>query len=325
MNDAADNAAGRAPRLSVAPMLDRTDRHFRYLARCFTRHTLLYTEMVVARALLCARPERFLGFDAVEHPLALQLAGSEPRELARAARIGADAGFDEINLNVGCPSDRVQSGRFGACLMAEPGRVAECVAEMRAATGIPVTVKTRIGIDQRDSFEELCAFVETVAGAGCGTFIVHARKAWLNGLSPTQNRSVPPLRYDVVYALKRRFPELRVVLNGGVNSLDEAARHLEQVDGVMIGRAAYADTAMLAEADARFFGAAPAPIARQDVLAQYLRYCGTQCASGTPWSILARPALALFHSRPGARAWRLRLSQAAGDAAGLLRFLEATT
>ena len=244
-------------RLAVAPMLDWTDRHFRWFVRRITRHTLLYTEMVTTGALLHGGDrERFLGFDDDEHPVALQLGGADPHELAICARLGAERGYDEINLNVGCPSDRVQHGRFGACLMAEPALVADCVKAMRDAIDVPVTVKHRIGIDERDSYEALCAFVDTVAAAGCDAFVVHARKAWLSGLSPRENRSVPPLRYDVVHRLKRDFPGLTIVLNGGIESLDAAQAQLAYVDGAMIGRAAYHDPWVLAEADEQIFGAA---------------------------------------------------------------------
>ncbi|MGB5064484.1 MAG: tRNA dihydrouridine(20/20a) synthase DusA, partial [Candidatus Competibacter sp.] len=220
-------------------MLDWTDRHCRYFLRLLTRHTLLYTEMVTTGAILRGDRGRHLAHDPAEHPLALQLGGSDPAELARCARIAADWGYDEVNLNIGCPSDRVQSGRFGACLMAEPDLVAECVAAMRAAADLPVTVKTRIGIDERDSYEELADFVRRVAAGGYTIFIVHARKAWLSGLSPKENREIPPLRYEVVHRLKQDFPELTVVLNGGLTTLQQAAEQLRQVDGVMIGRSAY--------------------------------------------------------------------------------------
>ncbi|MDX1433449.1 MAG: tRNA dihydrouridine(20/20a) synthase DusA, partial [Gammaproteobacteria bacterium] len=217
-------------RLSVAPMMARTDRHCRYLLRLVTRRTLLYTEMVTSGALLHGPRARLLAFDPAERPLALQVGGSEPAELAACARLAADHGFDEINMNVGCPSPRVHAGRFGACLMAEPDRVAECVAAMRAATDIAVTVKTRIGVDERDSYDALADFVARVAAAGCATFVVHARKAWLSGLSPRENRNVPPLRHAVVHRLKRDFPDLGIVINGGIRTLDQVRDHLERVD-----------------------------------------------------------------------------------------------
>ncbi|RPI63030.1 MAG: tRNA dihydrouridine(20/20a) synthase DusA, partial [Lysobacterales bacterium] len=225
-------------RLSVAPMMDRTDRHLRYLLRLLAPHARLYTEMITARALVRGDAERLLRFDAAEHPVALQLGGSEPGELAKAARLGEDAGYDEINLNVGCPSDRVQAGCFGAALMLEPKRVADCVRAMRAAVAVPVTVKTRLGVDHHDSYEFVRDFVGEVAAAGCATFIVHARKAWLSGLSPRENREIPPLDYARVHRLKRELPELTVVINGGFVTLEDSVAQLAQLDGVMIGRAA---------------------------------------------------------------------------------------
>ncbi|WFP52068.1 tRNA dihydrouridine(20/20a) synthase DusA [Methylomonas sp. EFPC3] len=242
-----------ASRFSVAPMLDWTDRHCRYFHRLLSRHALLYSEMVTTGAILQGNAERHLQRDAAEHPVALQLGGSNPRELAQCARIGAGYGYAEINLNVGCPSDRVQNGRFGACLMAEPQLVADCVAAMRDAVSIPVTVKSRIGIDDRDSYTELVDFIATVARAGCKTFIVHARKAWLSGLSPKENREIPPLRYGVVFQLKQDFPELEIVINGGINTLDTAEALLSQVDGVMLGREVYHNPFLLVQVDARIF------------------------------------------------------------------------
>ena len=290
-------------------MLDWTDRHFRYFVRRITRHTLLYTEMVTTGALLHGDRERFLAFHDDEHPVALQLGGSEPRELAACARLGVERGYDEINLNVGCPSDRVQHGRFGACLMAEPGLVADCVKVMRDAVDLPVTVKHRIGIDERDSYDALCDFVGSVAEAGCDAFIVHARKAWLSGLSPRENRTVPPLRYDVVHRLKRDFPALPIVINGGIESLDAAAAQLARVDGVMIGRAAYHDPWLLAEADQRIFGAAPFRRSRCEVVEAMLVYIEAEAANGVPINHVTRHMLGLFHGVPGARAWRRTLSE----------------
>jgi tRNA-dihydrouridine synthase A len=296
-------------RLAVAPMLDWTDRHFRWFVRRITRRTLLYTEMVTTGALLHGGDrERFLGFDDDEHPVALQLGGSDPHELAVCARLGAERGYDEINLNVGCPSDRVQSGRFGACLMAEPALVADCVKAMRDAVAEPVTVKHRIGIDERDSYEALCEFVGAVAAAGCDAFVVHARKAWLSGLSPKENRTVPPLRYDVVHRLKRDFPGLTIVINGGIESLDSAQAQLGHVDGAMLGRAAYHDPWVLAEADARLFGEAPRQLSRREVAEAMLPYIAAQAAAGVPVSRITRHLLGLFHGVPGARAWRRALS-----------------
>ncbi len=295
-------------RLSVAPMMDCTDRHARYLLRLISRHTLLYTEMVTAQALLRGDADYLIGYSPVEHPLALQLGGSDPAQLAQAARIGADFGYDEINLNVGCPSDRVQSGRFGACLMAEPALVGDCVAAMQAAVSVPVTVKCRIGIDRSDRDEDLFDFVETVAAAGCRQFAVHARKAWLDGLSPRENRQIPPLRYDTVYRLKRLRPEIEIVINGGINDMGQALAHLEHVDGVMIGRAAYHAPWLLATADRIIFGAVtPTPV-RSAVLESYLDYVARQHTLGAPLSALTRPLLGLFQGQPGARAWRRDLS-----------------
>ena len=295
-------------RLSVAPMMDCTDRHARYLHRLISRCTLLYTEMVTAQALLRGDAAYLLAYSPAEHPVALQLGGSDPAQLAQAARIGVDFGYDEINLNVGCPSDRVQSGRFGACLMAEPALVGECVAAMQAAVSIPVTVKCRIGIDRTDRDEDLFAFVETVAGAGCGHFTVHARKAWLDGLSPRENREIPPLRYETVYRLKRLRPDLEIVINGGITDLDQALAHLAHVDGVMIGRAAYHSPWLLADVDRRIFGADTPLPERAPVLAQYVEYMDRELAAGTPVTALVRPLLGLFQGEPGSRAWRRTLS-----------------
>ena len=296
-------------RVSVAPMMDWTDRHCRYFLRLLTRHTLLYTEMVTTGAVLRGDRDRLLAHDPAEHPLALQLGGSEPSELAQAARIGADFGFDEINLNVGCPSDQVRSGRFGACLMADPPRVAACVAAMRAAVELPVTVKTRIGIDERDSYQELADFVGCVAGGGCQTFIVHARKAWLTGLSPKQNREIPPLRYDFVHRLKRDFPGLRFVLNGGLTDLEQIAEQLRQTDGVMLGRAAYENPYLLAEVDRRFFDGARPPPERHAIVRALVPYADRQLRAGTPLHCITRHVLGLFQGVPGARAWRRYLSE----------------
>ncbi len=309
-------------RLSVAPMLDWTDRHFRYFIRRITRRTLLYTEMVATGALLHGDRERLIGFHDDEHPVALQLGGSEPADLATCARIGAQRGYDEINLNVGCPSDRVQQGRFGACLMAEPALVADCVAAMREAVDVPVTVKHRIGIDDQDSYQALCDFVGTLAEAGCAAFIVHARKAWLSGLSPKENRTVPPLRHDVVHRLKRDFPQLTIVINGGIESLDQAIEQLAHVDGVMIGRAAYHDPWLLAEADARVFGDLPASTTRREVFEAMLPYIERELAAGTRLHAITRHMLGLFHGVPGARAWRRMLSAGGGTDADRLHLFK---
>lgn len=298
-------------RLSVAPMMDWTDRHDRYFLRLITRRTLLYTEMITTSAILHGDRDRLLGHDPAEHPLALQLGGSSPAELAACARIAEAYGFDEVNLNVGCPSGRVQNARFGACLMAEPETVAAAVAAMRSATRLPVTVKTRTGIDQRDSYADLEAFVAAVADAGCGSVTVHARKAWLSGLSPKENREVPPLDYPRVYRLKEEFPGLEVVINGGIASLDEAERHLAHVDGAMIGRSAYQTPYMLAEADRRFFGARDPVPTRAGVVYALLPYVEAQCAAGVPAKAVTRHILGLFNGRPGARLWRRTLSETA--------------
>ena len=298
-------------RLSVAPMLDWTDRHCRYFLRLITRRTLLYTEMVTTGALIHGDLDRHLRFDPAEHPLALQLGGSDPGELARCAALGQEWGYDEINLNCGCPSDRVRHGRFGACLMAEPALVAECVAAMKGAVAVPVTVKSRIGIDDRDSYEELVAFVSALAGAGADALIVHARKAWLQGLSPRENREIPPLRYDIVARLKADFPALPIALNGGVRSLDAAAGFLPQLDGVMIGRAAYEDPWVLAGADRLIYGETSPHPTRHRVLEAFLPYVARELDDGVPLGAMSRHILGLFHGQPGARAWRRHISERA--------------
>ncbi|MBM4200086.1 MAG: tRNA dihydrouridine(20/20a) synthase DusA [Gammaproteobacteria bacterium] len=290
-------------------MMDRTDRHFRFFARLLSKSTLLYTEMVTASALLHGDRQRLLAFSEAEKPLALQLGGSDPGALAECAAMADEAGFDEVNLNVGCPSDRVQNGRFGACLMAEPELVAAGVAAMRAVTRLPITVKTRIGIDERDSYEEFLGFIDTVAGAGCQTFIVHARKAWLKGLSPKENREVPPLRYDVPARLKVERPELQVVLNGGIATLEQARAQLAVFDGVMIGRAAYRDPFLLATADQEIFGLSTPPITRETSIARWLPYVEQELQSGTSLHTMVRHVLGLFYGAPGGRRWRRYLSE----------------
>ena len=296
-------------RLSVAPMMDRTDGHDRFFLRLISRRVLLYTEMITTGAILNGPRERLLGFDPREHPLALQVGGAEPAALAAASRIAEAYGYDEVNLNVGCPSDRVRQGRFGAALMAEPGLVADGIKAMLDATSLPVTVKSRIGIDDRDSYDHLAGFVATVAATGCRGFTIHARKAVLGGLSPKRNREVPPLRYPMVYQLKQDFPELEVVLNGGVDTLDAAEAHLRRVDGVMIGRAAYEDPYMLAEADRRLFGDQTPVPSRHDVVAALLPYVERRLAEGQPLNRITRHILGLFNGLPGSRAWRRHLSQ----------------
>jgi tRNA-dihydrouridine synthase A len=295
--------------LSVAPMMDWTDRNCRFFHRQISRHTLLYTEMLTTGAVIHGDRERLLGFSPAEHPVALQLGGSEPEKLAEAARIGEQWGYDEINLNCGCPSDRVQSGRFGACLMAEPQLVARLVGAMREAVRIPVTVKSRIAIDELEEWSTLESFVRQVSAAGCTRFIVHARKAWLQGLSPKENRDIPPLRYELVHRLKAEFPHLDISINGGIRTLDAAAEHLRQVDGVMIGRAAYENPYLLAEADRRFFGGTEAPRERHAVVEAMLPYIEERLSQGAPLSAMTRHMLGLFQGLPGARAWRRHLSE----------------
>ena len=284
-------------------MMDWTDRHCRRLHRALSRRARLYTEMLTADAVLHGERERLLGFDAAEHPVALQLGGSEPGKLALAARIGEDLGYDEINLNVGCPSDRVQSGRFGACLMAEPALVAECMAAIGAAVRVPATVKCRLGVDDQDPEASLFGLVDACAAAGVSVFVVHARKAWLKGLSPKENRDIPPLDYPLVYRLKRERPALTVVINGGVADLDAAEAHLGHVDGVMLGRAAYHQPGLLGEADRRLFGAGP-DVTPEAAVAAYLPYVRAELARGTHLAAMTRHMLGLFHGRPGARSWR---------------------
>ena len=286
-------------------MLDWTDKHCRYFHRLLTRRTRLYTEMVTTGALLHGAERRHLRHDPAEHPLALQLGGSEPAELARCAAIGAHWGYDEINLNCGCPSERVRRGAFGACLMAEPALVADCVRAMTDAVSVPVTVKHRIGIDREESYGFVRDFVGTVADAGCRVFIAHARNAWLQGLSPKENREIPPLRYEIVYRLKRDFPRLTIVLNGGVSTPEQIAEHLPHVDGVMLGRAPYHQPWMLADWDARFLGGAPCALTADEVEAAMVAYMRREAAEdGTPWSAIARHMLGLHHGRRGARLWR---------------------
>jgi tRNA-dihydrouridine synthase A len=295
-------------RLSVAPMMDRTDRHCRYFLRQLSARALLYTEMIPTGAILHGDRARYLAFDAAEQPLALQLGGADPGDLAECARIAEAWGYAEVNLNVGCPSDRVQNARFGACLMAEPATVAAAVRAMIAATALPVTVKCRIGVDDRDSYAELRDFVARVADAGCRSFAVHARKAWLQGLSPKENREVPPLKYERVHALKADFPALEIVINGGIASLDAAEDHLAHVDGVMIGRAAYQDPWLLAEADKRIFGADRDRPSRADIVAAMRPYVAEQLAEGVYLSRITRHMLGLYAGVAGARAWRRHLS-----------------
>ena len=305
-------------RFAVAPMMDWTDRHCRALHRLMSRHARLYTEMVTTGAILFGPRERLLAFGREEHPVALQLGGSEPHALAACARIGAEAGYDEINLNAGCPSDRVQNGRFGACLMREPGLVGDGVAAMVAASGLPVTVKCRIGVDDQEPAEALFAMAAAVRQAGAAALIVHARKAWLQGLSPRENRDVPPLDYPLVYALKAAWPDWPILLNGGVVSLEAAAAHLAHVDGVMVGRAAYQTPDMLLGVDPMLFGV-PAPLAgSRQVVEAYEPYMARQLETGVRLHDMTRHMLGLFAGLPGARLWRRHLSVEAPKAgAGL--------
>ena len=312
-------------RFSVAPMMDYTDRHFRVLMRQITRRSLLYSEMVVAQALHHARQqtdarqpggrlERLLGFDPIEHPLALQVGGDDPALLAEATQLAADWGYDEINLNVGCPSEKVQKGRFGACLMADPDQVARCVAAMVAASPLAVTVKHRIGIDDRDSYPELLGFVDTVAAAGAQRFAVHARKAWLEGLDAKQNRTIPPLRYDLVHQLKRDRPQLTIELNGGLHSLDECSNHLEAVDGTMVGRAAYDHPLRWAGVDSQLFGdTSRGHTKASTVVRGLIPYAERWLSRGDRLWPIARHLVHVVEGVSGARAWRQQLTQAAGQ------------
>ncbi|RQH14802.1 tRNA dihydrouridine(20/20a) synthase DusA [Bradyrhizobium sp. RP6] len=296
-------------RFSVAPMMDWTDRHCRVFHRHLSRRVLLYTEMLTTGAVIHGDRQRLLGFDRCEHPVALQLGGSDPRELAEAARIGEAFGYDEINLNVGCPSDRVKDGRFGACLMAEPELVARCIDAMKRTVAIPVTVKCRIGIDEQDPELALDALAHAVVDSGCDALIVHARKAWLNGLSPKENRDVPPLDYDRVYRLKRAMPDVPVIINGGILGLEEAKVHLQHVDGVMLGRAAYQEPWRLLSVDREIFGEAAPHATMQDALEAVMPYIEQQLARGTRLHAITRHFVGAFHAVPGARAFRRHLAE----------------
>lgn len=296
-------------KFSVAPMMEWTDRHYRYLARLMSRHTRLYTEMVTTGALVHGERERFLKYNAAEHPLALQLGGSDPEAMRRSAEWGQQAGYDEININVGCPSDRVQSGRFGVCLMREPEQVAACVQAMRAATHLPVTVKCRIGVDHDDSYAFLQTFIEQVAVAGCDTFIIHARKAWLQGLSPKQNREIPELDYARVYQLKRDYPQLTIIINGGIQTLADIHSHLRFVDGVMVGRQAYKHPQLLLQIDQALFGTAPPVSDLHEVVRLYIDYVETNLRQGVPLNSMTKHILNLYQGVPGAKLWRRHLSE----------------
>jgi tRNA-dihydrouridine synthase A len=309
-------------RFCVAPMMDWTDRHCRVLHRALSAHARLYTEMVTAEAVIRGDRERLIGFDPCEHPVALQLGGAEPERLAEAARIAADFGYDEINLNVGCPSDRVQSGRFGACLMREPKLVGDCVRAMKDAVDVPVTIKCRIGVDQQEPAVALRELIARVSDEGVRAIIIHARKAWLEGLSPRENREVPPLDHELVYAVKRENPALTIIANGGINDLDRAEAHLAHVDGVMLGRAAYQSPAMLLDADERFFGGETKAL--DSVVTSYVDYVARKLEQGVPLNAMTRHLLGLFNGRPGARLFRRHLSEnATRRGAGLHTLLAA--
>lgn len=295
--------------ISIAPMMDWTDRHDRYFLRLISPHALLYTEMITANALIHGDYQYLLAYHPFEHPVALQLGGSEPAKLAQCAKLGEEFGYDEINLNVGCPSDRVKSGRFGACLMLEPVLVAECVAAMINAVKIPVTVKCRIGIDEQDSYEHLVDFIQTISKAGCEIFIIHARKAWLNGLSPKENREIPPLRYEIVRRIKADFPNLTIIINGGIKALTEIDDHLRFVDGVMIGREAYSNPYFLAQIEQKYFASHEIVKTRYEVMANFIPYIEEQLKQNIKLSSITRHILGLFQGQKGARIWRRYLSE----------------
>lgn len=293
----------------VAPMLDWTDRHCRYFMRLLSKQAVLYTEMITTGALIHGPREQLLRFDPFEQPVAIQLGGSDPEDLASCARMAEDAGYSEINLNVGCPSDRVQSGRFGACLMAEPELVRDSMAAMIDAVQIPVTIKSRIGIDRNDSLDELSRFVQTVQQSGCQTFIIHARKAWLDGLSPKENRDVPPLHYDRVYAIKSAFPELEIIINGGIQNLAQAREHLQHIDGVMLGREIYHNPYLLAQVDELFYQDSNTTLSREDVISQMQAYIESHIAEGGKLNHISRHMIGLYQAVPGAKLWRRHISQ----------------
>lgn len=293
----------------VAPMLDCTDRHERYLARLISKHTVLYTEMITTGALLFGDKPRFLDFSDIEHPVALQLGGSDPDAMMQSAELVQQWGYDEVNINVGCPSDRVQSGSFGACLMQTPQLVADNVKQMQAAVDIPVTIKCRIGVDEQEPKEALWALVDASANAGCTTFLVHARKAWLKGLSPKENRDVPPLDYELVYQLKADFPELEIVINGGINSIEASINHLQYVDGVMMGREAYSNPYIMSRVDQEIYGDASPPRTRDEVLSEYIKYTQDRLQNGSRLNHLSKHIVGLYHGEPRSRLWRRHISQ----------------
>lgn len=310
-------------RFSVAPMMDWTTSHFRYLARQLSRHALSYTEMVTTGALIHGDTERFLRHEPAEYPLALQLGGSDAGELAHCAKLAEQFGFDEVNLNVGCPSDRVQNNMIGACLMGHPDKVAEGVRAMIEATSLPVTVKHRIGIDGRESWDDLCEFIEKVAAAGCRTFIVHARIAILEGLSPKENRDVPPLKYDWVYALKQKYPHLEIIINGGIKTFDECHEHLQHTDGVMLGREAYNNPWLLASVDSEFFGAPASALTRHDALRAMYPFIQSELERGVYLTHISRHLLGLFHGQPGGRQFRRYISENAHKSGAGLEVIQA--
>ncbi len=328
-NNTYPTALDASRRFAVAPMMELSDRHFRYLARLLTRHTLLYTEMLTSNAVIHGDREYLLGTGEADHPVVLQLGGSDPAQMAEAAVVGESWGYDEININVGCPSDRVKSGRFGACLMAEPATVASCVRAMQDAVSVPVSVKCRLGIDRDDSYEALELFVREVADAGCEVFIVHARKAWLDGLSPKENRTIPPLRYPYVYRLKETLPDLHITINGGVDTWDDVQTHLQYVDGVMSGRKAYYTPGFLGRADEQVFSQLPqsnACVFDAQALAQvareYAQYVQTWVDQGVKPSAITRHIVSLYHNVPGARLWRRHLSENATRCTDVVQLVE---
>ncbi|MDW6018194.1 tRNA dihydrouridine(20/20a) synthase DusA [Vibrio plantisponsor] len=323
MTIAKDTSTYKANRLSVAPMLDWTDRHCRYFHRLMTSQTLLYTEMVTTGAIIHGKGD-FLAYNQEEHPVALQLGGSNPVDLAHCAKLAQERGYDEINLNVGCPSDRVQNGRFGACLMAEPQLVADCVAAMKEVVDVPVTVKTRIGIDDQDSYEFLTDFISIVSEkGGCEQFTIHARKAWLSGLSPKENREIPPLDYNRAYQIKKDFSHLNIAINGGVKSLEEAKLHLAHLDGVMIGREAYQSPYILAEVDQQIFGLDAPVKKRSEVIFEMFPYIEQQLSQGAYLGHITRHMLGMFQNMPGARQWRRHISENAHKAGAGIEVVEA--
>lgn len=308
--------------LSIAPMMDHTDKHFRYFMRLLSKHAVLYTEMITTGALIHGDRKRFLDYNEIEHPLAIQLGGNNPVELAECAHISEGEGYDEVNLNIGCPSDRVQNGQFGACLMSNTELVSDCVNKIQSTVKIPVTVKTRIGIDEQDSYEFLEEFIKTVSEAGCNTFIIHARKAILNGLSPKQNREIPPLNYERVHKIKQQFPSLNITINGGFTELTRIKSQLEHVDGVMIGRAAYQNPFMLIEADKLFYGDDSPLQTREEILGKFKDYAVEQTDRGFNIKSLTRHVIGLYQGQPGARQYRRMLSDSIPKEINATQFLD---